>query len=400
MEILPASAGCHVEPVGKIGGFTERSPGILRVCHIVSGDLWAGVEVMDYHLLKLLKEHENIELSAILLNEGKLSDAIRGLGIRVDVVDEKKRNIFQLVYCIRKILDLRSVDLIHSHRYKENVLAFLSSKFGKEIQLVATQHGIPEILGENNNRKYKFLHRLNIFLLRKYFRQVIAVSRDIRSIFINTFGFSEQQITVIHNGTDIPTGPVTKNTKESFVIGSMGRIFPVKDYLLMVEVAREISGATDKIRFELAGDGPDASKIESAIERYRLWRSFRLLGTVEDLPGFYRGIDLYLNTSLYEGIPMTVLEAMSYGIPVVAPNVGGLKEMLVNGKEGYLVNGREPEEFAKKCLYLYNNRTFGQSMGAFARKRVEEEFSNTAMAREYHSLYRKITGDSMTGAHQ
>lgn len=372
---------------------------MLRVCHIVSGDLWAGVEVMDYHLLKYLKMHDNIELSAILLNEGKLADEIRGLGIRVDVVDEKKRNIFQLVYGIRKILGIGSIDVIHSHRYKENILAFLSSKFGNGIQLVATQHGMPEILGKNKNRKYKFLHRLNTFLLRKYFSKVIAVSRDIQSIFKNTFGFPDHKIAVIHNGTDIPTSPVSKNTKQYFVIGSMGRIFPVKDYLLMVEIAREISRVTDKIRFELAGDGPDMSKVASAVERYRLGHSFRLLGTVEDLPCFYQGIDLYLNTSLHEGMPMTVLEAMSYGIPVVAPNVGGLEEMLEDGKEGYLVNGREPEEFAKKCLHLYENRTLGQSMGAFARKRVEKEFSNATMAREYHFMYRQITGGSMTRAH-
>jgi glycosyltransferase involved in cell wall biosynthesis len=179
----------------------------------------------------------------------------------------------------------------------------------------------------------------------------------------------------------------------------MGRIFPVKDYLLMVEVAREIAGVTDKIRFELAGDGPDTSKVAAAVERYRLGDSFRLLGPVEDLPGFYQGIDLYLNTSLHEGMPMTILEAMSYGIPVVAPNVGGLKEMLEDGKEGYLVNGREPEEFAKRCLHLYENRTLGLSMGAFGRKRVAEEFSNEIMARGYNFLYRQITGDSMTGAH-
>lgn len=372
---------------------------MLRVCHIVSGDLWAGVEVMDYHLLKYLKRHDNIELSAILLNEGKLADEIRGLGIRVDVVDETKRNIFQLVYDIRRILDLGSVDIVHSHRYKENILAFFSSKFGNGIQLAATQHGMPEILGKNKNRKYRFLHRLNTFLLRKYFSKVIAVSRNIQGIYTSTFGFPDHKITVIHNGTDIPTGPVSKNTKEHFVIGSMGRIFPVKDYLLMVEIAREIARVTDKIRFELAGDGPDTSKVEAAVGRYRLGRSFRLLGTVEDLPGFYQGIDLYLNTSLHEGIPMTVLEAMSYGIPVVAPNVGGLNEMLEDGKEGYLVNGRNPEDFANKCLHLYENRALGQSMGAFARMRVKKEFSNETMAREYHSMYRNISGEPMTGAH-
>jgi glycosyltransferase involved in cell wall biosynthesis len=370
---------------------------MIRVCHIISGDLWAGVEVMSYHLLKCLKPQENLELSAILLNEGRLANEIRGLGIHVDVVDETQRNIFQIIGDVRKILTRRSIDIVHSHRYKENVLAFLASRYGNGIRLVGTQHGMPEILGTNRNWKYMLLHRLNIFLLLKSFSRVIAVSTDIQRIFMNYFGFPIGKIAVVHNGTDIPDELPSAKGKVIFVIGSMGRFFPVKDYILMVEIARQVSLVTDKIRFELAGDGPDRAKIEEAVEKHRLGHMFQLPGTVEDLPCFYRGIDLYLNTSRHEGIPMTVLEAMSYGIPVVAPNVGGLKEMLEDGKEGYLVDGRDPKEFSRRCLHLYENGTLRESMGALARERVEKEFSTASMAREYDLIYQELARDAGSG---
>ena len=367
---------------------------MIRVCHIISGDLWAGAEVVDYHLLKNLKKNEDIELSAILFNEGKLAYEIRSIGIPVDVLDERKRNFLQLVRDAGKIVIQRSPDIIHSHRYKENILAFLSSKYKSGIRLVSTQHGMPEYIGTEPDKKYMLLQKLNSTLLSKSFRKVITVSNEMQRVFINRYGFPENKIAVIHNGTDIINKPTVKRDREVFIIGSMGRIFPVKDFSLMVEIAREVCKEEDKIRFELAGDGPDREKIIDLIERYRLGNFFLLNGFVENLFNFYDNIDLYLNTSLHEGIPMSILEAMSYEIPIVAPNVGGMKEILNDGIEGYLVDGRDPKVFADKCLKLYKDKLLRQSMGFSAKEKVQNEFSNERMAREYFGLYSDIMGEA------
>jgi glycosyltransferase involved in cell wall biosynthesis len=370
---------------------------MIQVCHIISGDLWAGAEVMDFHLLKNLRQFEDLELSAILFNEGKLANEIRCLGIPVDVVEESRRSFFRLIRDTGRILDRRSPRIIHSHRYKENILSFLSSRSQDGVRLVCTQHGMPESIGANRNPKYRLLHQLNISLLLKSFSKVIAVSSDIRCIFKNTYGYSGDNLMVIHNGTDIPGTHPVKSEREMFVVGSMGRMFPVKDYPLMVEIAREVCRETDKIRFELAGDGPEWAKIKDLVERYGLEKQFILRGFVEDLSGFYQGLDLFLNTSLHEGIPLSVLEAMSFGIPILAPNVGGLKEMINDGVEGYLVNGRDPEVYAIKCLHIYRNKILRQSMASSAREKVENEFSNDRMAREYYQVYLDVVRDSRNG---
>jgi glycosyltransferase involved in cell wall biosynthesis len=342
---------------------------------------------MVYALIKNLVHTKDLELSVVLLNEGRLADELRRLDISVEVVDENGRSFLQSVREVRKILDRRSPGIVHSHRYKENILAFLSTRENDRIRLASTQHGMPESIGANRNPKYILLHKLNISLSMKSFKRVIAVSGDIRDILIHKYGFPVNQITVIHNGTDIPEESPEKRERARFIIGSMGRMFPVKDYPLMVEIAREVYRETDKIRFELAGDGPDMARVRDLLERYRLGDVFLLRGFVEDPAGFYRDLDIYLNTSLHEGIPMSVLEAMSHGIPVIAPNVGGLKEMMEDGNEGYLVDGRDPKTFARKCLRLYGDRLLRQSMGSSARKKVEKEFTNDGMAREYHRLY-------------
>lgn len=367
---------------------------MINVCHIISGDLWAGAEVVDYHLLKNLKSFNNIELSAILFNEGKLANKIRSLGISVDIIDENNNNFFHTVVAAGKILNRKPPDIIHSHRYKENILAFLASKFQNGIRLVSTQHGMPETTGASNRNKYKFLQKLNMYLLSRSFHKVIVVSKDMQKTFTNRFRIKENKIAMIHNGADIPDCSSKKRESSKFIVGSMGRIYPVKDYPLMVEIAKEVSRKTDKIQFVLAGDGPDRGKIMELIERNGLCNMFILKGFVDNLSEFYPYLDLYMNTSLHEGIPMSILEAMSYAIPIIAPNVGGIKEIVNNGIEGYLLDDRDPKRFADICLQLHNDSKLRKAMGVSARHKIENEYSNERMAMEYHQLYLDIAGDT------
>lgn len=360
---------------------------IIRICHIISGDLWAGAEVMVYNLLKNLKIFENLSLSVILLNEGRLSRELRELGIQVYVVDESKHSFMKILKDTNKILAGKSPDIVHSHRYKENIIAYLSSRYQERIRLVCTQHGMPEYLGNNSGKKYVFLHKANLWLLARSFKKIVAVSNDIQNIFINRFGFSRRLLSVIRNGTEIPEDIRDGGNVGYIVIGSMGRFFPVKDYPFMVKIAIEICKETDKIRFYLAGDGPDMKMIADLIEQYHIENVFHLCGFVENIGEYYKGIDIYMNTSIHEGIPLSILEAMSYGKPIIAPNIGGISEIINNGSEGYLINERDPKIFAEKCLELFENKSLRYSMGAHAREKIEKEFSNERMAQEYYQLY-------------
>ena len=251
---------------------------MLKVFHIISGDLWAGAEVMAYNLLKGLKAYNNLSLSAILLNEGKLAGKIRKLGIDVHVVDENVGCFFRILSSVRKILRTEPPDLIHSHRYKENILSLISSKGSSNAKLITTQHGMPEARGESISLKHRFVSKINMYLLSKCFDRVITVSEEMQNAFVNSLGFSEEKVMVIHNGMEIPELPFDRGKKECFVVGSSGRLFPVKDYPFMIEIAKAVSETTDSIRFQLAGDGPEMSKLRSIAEAYGLNSTFELKG--------------------------------------------------------------------------------------------------------------------------
>ena len=364
----------------------------LRVCHIISGDLWAGAEVMAYHLLHGLKAYPDIELSAVVLNEGKPSEEIMRLGIPCYVINESKLSFFEIYWEAKKLLKNWSLDIIHSHRYKENLLAYFLSKTQKGITLVGTQHGMPEAYGASRSLKNRFVSKLNLLVLSRCFQDIVAVSRDIQMAFMNQYGFPKDKVKVIHNGINIPEDLHGRREKDTFVIGSSGRLFPVKDYPLMVEVARQVSKIRSSIRFELAGDGPERLNIQDLIKKYGLNGTFMLRGFLSDISPFYQGLDVYLNTSFHEGIPISVLEAMAYGIPVIAPKVGGLVEIMEDGVQGFLIEGRNPKDFAEKCLQLYQNKTLRTQMSFAVREKVIKEFSIDRMAEQYYSLYRDVAG--------
>ena len=108
---------------------------------------------------------------------------------------------------------------------------------------------------------------------------------------------------------------------------------------------------------------------------------------LEDISAFYHGLDLYLNTSVHEGIPLSILEAMAHGLPVIAPKVGGLREVIDDGGQGYLLEGRDPKVFAEKCLLLFEDKALRQRMSQAARQKVMLEFSMARMSQQYNQLY-------------
>lgn len=365
----------------------------LKILHIISGDLWAGAEVMAFNLLSRFKDYDDLDIFVILLNEGRLADELRACGVAVSVINEHHNSFPKIARRIRNIVKHDHPHLIHSHRYKENILALLASRFRDGIKLVTTQHGLPEFHDERKaSPSSRIISSINFHILSRYFTTV-AVSADIRNVLVSRFGFTAEKVETIHNGIRLPSPIMHSKKTGHFVIGSSGRLFPVKDYPLMIDIANAvISGKHENIRFELAGDGPERKSLEDRTTQLGIKDLFEFKGHIENMDSFYQGLDVYINTSIHEGIPMTILEAMGHGLPVIAPSVGGIGEILEDGKEGFLIDSRNPQDFAEKCLLLKNDRELRERMSRAAREKAERCFSAEIMAEKYYRLYKRITG--------
>src|SRR5258706_14890549 len=122
-----------------------ENPMTLKICHLISGDHWAGAEVMAFQLLSGLNALPGIDLFVILLNKGRLSDDLQNAGIPTYVLDEGKQSFLEITWLVTKAVRSWAPHILHSHRYKENILSYLVSlTLRKGASLVSTQHGMPE----------------------------------------------------------------------------------------------------------------------------------------------------------------------------------------------------------------------------------------------------------------
>lgn len=362
----------------------------MKVCHILSGDLWAGAESMGYNLIRGLNQRGDIEVKAIVLNEGELLDRLRMDGVCVHLIDESRNAFHEVVFKTYKVIAEIAPDVVHAHRYKENLIAFIATRFWPPaVRLVTTLHGLPE-RGEREGLKEKLKNSVDSAVVRRYFDVVAVVSRDIRRIVTRERSFPAARVEVIHNGINLDAHPRVESSRETVLIGAAGRLFPVKDYQLMVEVAKNVWAQECGVRFALAGDGPLSDELRSLVKHHGLSSVFEFRGFISDLSGFYSESNIFINTSKHEGIPMSVLEAMSAGVPIIAPYVGGLPEVVRDGIDGFLIRERGVAAFVERCVELVRDRTLRERMGESGSSRVRSEFSTERMVGDYFDLYSRV----------
>jgi L-malate glycosyltransferase len=363
----------------------------LTILQIFSGDLWAGAEVMIYDLLRELHGYPGLHVIALSLNEGVLTERLRAAGVEVKVLPEAALSFPEIFAKALRFSRQRQVRLIHAHRCKENLLALLLARSLGLKSLVTTLHGLPEhAYGKGNGRLRRLQTAIHFHLLRHHFAKTVAVSREIEARLHHELGFNPGRTAVIHNGIDSSRFAAAETRTDrtgGFHVGSVGRLVPVKDYDFFLEVAAELKISLPDVRFSILGDGPLQEELQNKARARGLHDHLAFVPPVANPAGFYRSLDLYLNTSRHEGIPLSILEAMLCGVPVVARRVGGIPEIIANGSEGVLVGEREPQAFAAACLDLLSNRNRREELASRGCERVAEIFSVQQMVQKYRKLY-------------
>jgi len=253
--------------------------------------------------------------------------------------------------------------------------------------LISTMHGMPEEYGRRYSFKSKAIQRLNFILLSKFFDQTLTVSENIKSSLIFKYGFSHKSVSVVHNGIRLPKN-LNKSSQKHFVIGTCGRLQPVKNFKLFIEIAAKISRINTNVHFILAGDGPEKIELKRLCSIFKIDKIVSLPGHVDNMENFYKNIDLFVNTSWHEGIPMSILEAMGYGIPVIAPNVGGISEIIDDGVDGILISHHDTDKFVSACIDLVSNHVKREVMSQAAKEKIKNDFSIDKMADGYCNIYR------------
>ncbi len=266
------------------------------------------------------------------------------------------------------------------------------------------EHGRDVQDPDGTKRKYRWLRRG----LSPWVDCFIALSRELHSYLVEGVGVSASKVVRICNGVDarrfhpgphgrqsLPPG-ANVDTNGFVIIGSVTRMQEVKDPVTLARafVLLVHRGLAPKARLVLVGDGPLKARVEDVLREGDAYRYAWLAGSRDDVPSLLRSFDVFALSSRVEGISNTILEAMATGLPVVATQVGGNDELVVEGETGSLVPPGDPVALANGLARLIEDPALRTTQGRAARARVESEFTLDGMLYRYQDVYEEV----LTGA--
>jgi L-malate glycosyltransferase len=371
----------------------------LRICHVMSADLWAGAEVQVATAVSYLVERPDVEICAVLFNEGPLADELRRLGVPVTVIDERRNGSLRILVALTRWLRSRPVDVVHTHRCKDTVLGAVAAKLAGVRGVVRTVHGLREPLQGWAWLRYRIHEALDKWVLFCFADRIVAVSRRMAE-GLEESGYRPGTVLRIHNGVDLRRVRPRRDRDEvrreldvdpgALLIGTVGRLSAVKDQALLLRAARRVLEKEPGARFVIVGDGPLRGDLETSAKQWGILGACRFVGARADVYDLLTAMDVFVLPSLHEGLPMALLEAMALGIPVVATAVGGVPEVVTHRTTGLLVRSNDEESLAEACLELGRDPHWSRALGARARRVVEESFSHEQSGRALAEAYRAV----------
>lgn len=357
---------------------------------ITNGDL-GGAQTHILHLASHLL-HE-FEIHVAMGVKGPLWDALESRGIPVYHIPSLVRTISPSrdILCLHEIARLFKTvkpGLISTHSSKAGFLGRLAARLCG-IPVIFTAHGwsFTEGLAESQRRFYILAERM----AARWSNKIICVSEYDRELAIKCGVGYPQQLITIHNGMPlIPGHELAKTDKQTSVrLIMVARFSEQKDYRLLFRALSEIKIKT--FEMFLVGDGPLLSQSKEMVRQMGLSKVVKFLGARDDVPALLAEAQIFVLISRWEGFPRSVLEAMRAGLPVIASDVGGTRESVIDGETGFLIPRGDVEILKDKLLELINDPGLRVQMGQKGYEMFVSKFTFEHMLEKTLNVYKEIS---------
>ena len=362
----------------------------IKIVYLCTNSNLAGAPLHLKHLLTMLDPGMQ-KVSLAFGEEGPVKSYFDDLGIRTYVIPTLRSSInpfqdYQSIKAFKKIIAVEQPDLIHCHSSKAGLVGRIAGS-QKNIPVVYTVHGWG--FGPGRRQYISSMVKLTERALKAKTDAYIAVSDFDRQLGIRQLGLAEDRIQTIHNGVSFEISNSTHRPEEAHVV-MIARNAYQKGYSTLANAlaksefssARFVGAGTDEPNFVAEMSrlvGPQADKIE-------------FLGQREDVSALLEASSIFVLSSRFEGLPLSIIEAMSKGLPIVASNVGGIPELVEHGVNGFLVPPGDASEMALCMNQLSADRALRLRMGAESLRRYQAQFRAEKMAQATLAVYEKVLG--------
>jgi serine acetyltransferase/glycosyltransferase involved in cell wall biosynthesis len=327
-------------------------------------------------------------------------------GLKFVAVDDRRMFDWRCLLELRRLIQKHAIQVVHTHDDKTLLYGVLLRLLRSSLRLMHTCHSHADYGRKHFDKAsswYKFLLRklLVVFLMRCHHKPILTISENTRQRLIHS-GLRPEQVVVMPNGID--TGSWRRQGAElvlrrefglqdkQMLVGTVARIDFDKDLSTFFEVAARVSRQRPGTVFVIVGDGygNELDEARAQIEARGLVEVVRLTGHRTDLLNIYSSFDLFLMTSLTEGMPNTVLEAMALELPIVSTKVGGVPELIEEWQCGLLAPIGDADTLSTAVLSLLDDDQRRRQFGQAARARVEEKFDFAKRVAVLETYYQRF----------
>ncbi len=366
---------------------------VVRVLHLRSSAGFYGAERVIVTLMKRSPgDHIETTLACIenyISGDQSLLNRAQQAGLKALEIPCKSRMDFRTINHLVTVCKENQIDIIHSHDYKSHFYGLIASKFAGCKQ-VATLHG--KTLGNVKNRVFELVENLLLHMVS----HITVVSEPLFNSLSGS-GLSKKLSQIANGVDDHSFNPDIKGfgknywgfDSSSFVFGTIGRMSEEKGHRLLIEAFSKLSVKNGKARLLLIGNGPLYEDLVELSQSLGLGSKVKFAGSRTEVERILNDMDCYVSPSHTEGMPMSILEAMATGLPIVATEVGSVGHLL-RDDHGKLLQPGNIDELARQMQSVLDGINFMKEAGKKCRTRVEKEFSAGIQSREFANVYRSV----------
>ncbi|MBD3232006.1 glycosyltransferase [Candidatus Dependentiae bacterium] len=370
-----------------------------KIAHLQVLPIMSGVQKAMVDLISRLDKEKYI-VTVICQSKGELTEVLESMHIPVILVPSLKREInlfydFKALITLVKIFRKNRFDIVHTHSSKPGFLGRIAGKIANIGHVIHTVQGFAF---------HEFSNKLSVLIFTML--EKIAGKLSDKIIIVNDQDFQYavekriaplERLVKIGNGIDINEYKLKFNIDEKRdelhiynqkrVIGSVGRLWQQKDPKVFVNAMPRVIKKFPNTCFLLIGDGPLQSELQSLTRKLNIERHVKFLGWRKDVNEILQVMDIFVQTSLWEGLSISILEAMASGKPVITTNVKGNNELVIDGDNGFLIKPGDAEMLAERIITLLENKELSLYFGKRNREKICKDYNIDFTVNKIEELY-------------
>lgn len=362
----------------------------MHILYVITRAEMGGAQT---HVLDLLRGfRQNYKLTVATGERGFLTEEAAKLGVLVEVLPNLVQPL-QPLHDLRALRDISRLirrikpDLVHCHTSKAGIIGRIAARL-TGTPSVFTAHTWS--FADGTSKSWKLVGTPSERIAASWTSKILAVSDSNRNLAIDRGVTSPDKIVTVHNGIDDTPYRAWTDVKSVPGIIMVARFAPQKNQVQLIEA---VSAIDLPFKLTFIGDGPTRAAVENLVAERGLQDRVEFLGMRTDTDQILASSSIFVLATNWEGFPITILEAMRAGLPVIATDVDGVREAVVHGTTGYLVAKSDTTSLRERICELLADVDARHRLGAAARARYESEFTQISMLRKIDSVYREILPD-------